>query len=234
MTDRRVKQTRIYEKVVEELKESISQGMLRPGDPLPPERQLMEEMGVSRTSLREAFRVLELMGLIESIPGKGRFVRRPRGETPESRDVPLEDEAILELMEARRVMDPAIAMEAAKRALPSDLTKMRRILSRTEDHLDSRDHRAQFDFDFHLAMAEATQNFVFGNVVKLMFNLIMATHERIYALLNDKEDFLHEHRDLYEAIIDHDPEKARKMASQHIDRVYRTLQEALALEPGHD
>jgi len=126
MTGRRFKHTRIYEQVVEEVKELISSGELGQGDPLPPERQLMDEMGVSRSSLREAFRVLELMGLIESIPGKGRFVRKPRSDAGDGRDMPLEDEAILELMEARRVLDPKIAGAAAMHALPSDLTKLRR------------------------------------------------------------------------------------------------------------
>ena len=70
--------TRIYEKVVEKLKASIANGDILPGDPLPSERQLMDDFGVSRSSLREAFRVMELLGLIESIPGKGRFVRHPR------------------------------------------------------------------------------------------------------------------------------------------------------------
>ena len=59
-----MKQTRIYEKVVDELKELIASGSLKPGDPLPPERQLMEDMGVSRSSLREAFRVLRPGGRI--------------------------------------------------------------------------------------------------------------------------------------------------------------------------
>ena len=72
------KTTRIYEKVVEKLKEEIADGRLLPGDPLPSERQLMETFGVSRSSLREAFRVMELLGLIESIAGQGRFVRQPR------------------------------------------------------------------------------------------------------------------------------------------------------------
>ena len=101
MADKRVRQTRIYEKVVDEIKERIASGALRQGEPVPPERQLMEDIGVSRSSLREAFRVLELLGLIESIPGKGRFVRRGRGEDggiPDPRK--LEDAAILELMEA--------------------------------------------------------------------------------------------------------------------------------------
>jgi len=231
MEEQRVRQTRIYEKVVEELKEAIARGSLRPGDPLPPERTLMEQIGVSRSSLREAFRVLELMGLIESIPGKGRFVRRPRGSAAEARAVPLEDEAILELMEARRILDPAIAAEAAKRSLPSDLTRLRRVISVTEEGLEDLDRRAQSDFDFHLALAEATHNFVFANIVRMNFNLIMAAHDRIYRILADKQAFLLEHRDLYEAILDHDPLRATTLAGTHIDRVYKTLQEAMAIEP---
>ncbi|MGC9372132.1 MAG: FadR/GntR family transcriptional regulator [Thermovirgaceae bacterium] len=232
MTGRRFKHTRIYEQVVEEVKKLISSGELGQGDPLPPERQLMDEMGVSRSSLREAFRVLELMGLIESIPGKGRFVRKPRAESGDGRNMPLEDEAILELMEARRVLDPAIAGAAAMHALPSDLTRLRRNLSHTEQHLDTLQVRAQSDFDFHLLLAEATHNFIFINIVKMMFNLIMATHERIYTLLTDKEAFFTEHRLIYDAIIDHDVAKASDLAAGHIERIYKTLQESLALEAG--
>ncbi|EHM09564.1 transcriptional regulator [Thermanaerovibrio velox DSM 12556] len=231
----RVRQTRIYEKVVEEIKGDISSGRLKPGDPLPPERSLMDQLGVSRSSLREAFRVLELMGLIESIPGKGRFVRRPRhsskeGDPLRERGLPLEDEAILELMEARRVLDPAIAREAARRAMPSDLTKMRRVLSSTREGLDDLESRAKGDFDFHLALAEATRNFVFVNIVRMNFNLIMATHDRIYALLEDKEAFLNEHKTLYDAILDRDPDRAESAAREHIERIYKTLQEVLALK----
>lgn len=228
--EHRVKPTRIYEKVVEELSGTIARGELKPGEPLPPERQLMEEVGVSRSSLREAFRVLELMGLIESIPGKGRFVRRPRGDGEKARNMPLADEAILELMEARRILDPAVAGEAAKRALPSDLTRLRRTISETERDLNDLEHRAQSDFDFHLVLAESTHNFIFSNIARMNFNLIMATHERIYSLLSDKEAFVREHRDLYEAILDHDVARAQNAAARHIDRIYKTLQEAFAMQ----
>ncbi len=90
--------------------------------------------------------------------------------------------------------------------------------------------RAQADFDFHLVLTEATQNFVFVNIVKMTFNLIMATHDRIYSLLSDKDAFLHEHQEIYEAILNHDGEGAARSSSRHIERIYRTLQEALALE----
>ena len=220
--------TRIYEKVVEKLKASIANGDILPGDPLPSERQLMDDFGVSRSSLREAFRVMELLGLIESIPGKGRFVRHPRTISEDRETIRLEDSAILELMEARRILDPAIAAESAMRATPSDLTRMLRTITATEKRLDDINGRAQSDFDFHLILAEATHNFVFVNLTRMNFDLIMATHDRIYNLLNDKDAFLQEHKMMYDAILDHDMEKARDMAAQHIDRIYRTLHRGIA------
>ncbi|MFA5456714.1 MAG: FadR/GntR family transcriptional regulator, partial [Synergistaceae bacterium] len=168
--------TRIYEKVVEKLKESISRGDILPGDPLPSERQLMDDFGVSRSSLREAFRVMELLGLIESVPGKGRFVRHPKSPAEDEKNIRLEDSAVLELMEARRILDPAIAAESAMRATSSDLTRMLRVLTATEKRLGDPNLRAQADFDFHLALAEATHNFVFVNITRMNFDLIMATH----------------------------------------------------------
>ena len=95
------RQTRKYEKVVEAIRNAISKGDLAYGEPLPPERQMIEDLGVSRSSLREAFSVLELLGLIESIPGKGRFVRHPQVVSLETGMPQLEDSAVLELMEAR-------------------------------------------------------------------------------------------------------------------------------------
>lgn len=222
--------TRIYEKVVEKLKESISRGDILPGDPLPSERQLMDDFGVSRSSLREAFRVMELLGLIESVPGKGRFVRHPKSPAEDEKHIRLEDSAVLELMEARRILDPAIAAESAMRATSSDLTRMLRVLTSTEKRLGDPNLRAQADFDFHLALAEATHNFVFVNITRMNFDLIMATHDKIYYLLEDKDAFLLEHRSMYEAILDHNVDLARETAANHIDRIYKTLHRGIAAQ----
>jgi GntR family transcriptional repressor for pyruvate dehydrogenase complex len=100
----------------------------------------------------------------------------------------------------------------------------------TERRLSAPDLRAQADFDFHLVLAEATHNFVFVNITRMNFDLIMATHERIYNLLDDKDEFLIEHRDIYEAILDHNVELAREKAALHIDRIYRTLHRGIAAQ----
>lgn len=224
------KQTRKYEKVVDAIKEAIAKGELAYGDPLPPERRMIDDLGVSRSSLREAFSVLELLGLIESVPGKGRFVRHPQSFTEEQGEMPLEGSAVLELMESRRILDPAIAGEAARKALPADVARIRRILSLTRTDLDERGHRAQSDFDFHLALAEATHNFIFVNIVRMQFNLIMATHEQIYGLLHDKKAFVNEHEALFDAILNHDADGASKASALHIERIYKTLLGAIAMQ----
>lgn len=222
--------TRIYEKVVEKLKASIADGELQPGDLIPSERQLMNDFGVSRSSLREAFRVMELLGLIESVPGKGRFVRHPQALSEDKSVMRLEDSAILELMEARRVLDPAVAAESAMKATQLDLTKMLRVITATEKMLGDVNERAEADFDFHLLLAEATHNFIFVNITRMNFDLIMATHDKIYNLLDDKDAFLLEHRAMYEAILDHDVERASGAAARHIDRIYRTLHKGIAAQ----
>ncbi|MDR1944307.1 MAG: FadR family transcriptional regulator [Synergistaceae bacterium] len=224
------KGTRKFEKVVNSIKSAIAKGELAYGDPLPPERRLIDELGVSRSSLREAFSVLELLGLIESLPGKGRFVRHPQKFTEGTDSPPLEGSAVLELMEARRILDPAIAGEASRRSSPSDMTKIKRVISSTRASLDDRAHRARSDFDFHLALAEATHNFIFVNIVRMEFNLILATHELIYGALEDKSAFVNEHEKLYEAILDHDVDRASKAAATHIDRIYKTLLGAVAMQ----
>jgi GntR family transcriptional repressor for pyruvate dehydrogenase complex len=224
-----IRGTRKYEKVVNAIRGAISRGELSYGDPLPPERTMIDNFGVSRCSLREAFSVLELLGLIESKPGRGRYVRSPQA-FPGADAMPPEGSSVLDLMEARRILDPAIAAEAARKASPSDMTKIRRALPSTREGLDDVTYRARMDFDFHLAMAESTRNFIFVNIVRMEFNLIMSIHEQVYAMLEDKTAFLDEHEELYEAITMHDAERAAAAAASHIDRIYRTLLSAFATQ----
>lgn len=228
--DTTTRQTRKYEKVVEAVKSAIASGELKPGDPMPPERQLISDLGVSRSSLREAFSVLELLGLIEGIPGKGRFVRHPQVFTEKTGQVALEGSAMLELMAARRILDPAIASEAARKASSYDLTKIRRALSHSRETIDNRRQRAQSDYDFHLAIADATHNFMFVNIVRMEFNLIMATHELIYGILEDREAMINEHEAQYDAILSHEASRAAEAAAIHIERIYKTLLGAIALQ----
>src|SRR4029453_12712716 len=122
-----IKSTRIYEEIVRQVKAMIAEGRLKGGDRLPPERDLAEKFVVSRTSVREALRALESLGLIEIRPGEGTFVREMSVEwlvEPLALVMASQREAIGELFEARRVLEPAIAALAAGRATPDEGQEM--------------------------------------------------------------------------------------------------------------
>ncbi|MEK8035520.1 MAG: GntR family transcriptional regulator [candidate division NC10 bacterium] len=126
-----IKSARIYEEIVRQVKQLIAEGKLKSGDRLPPERDLAEKFVVSRTSVREALRALESRGLIEIRAGDGAFVRDISVETliePLALVILPHREAVGELFEARRLLEPAIATLAARRATPEEIAEMERIL----------------------------------------------------------------------------------------------------------
>ena len=122
-----IKSTRIYEEIVRQVKALIAEGRLKSGDQLPPERDLAAQFKVSRTSVREALRTLESLGLIEIRPGEGTFVREVSVESliePLAHVILSQREAVGELFEARRLLEPALAGLAARRATQDDLHEM--------------------------------------------------------------------------------------------------------------
>lgn len=225
----RIKHTRIYEKVVDFFKEAIAEGKLPPGSPLPPERLIMEEMKVSRNSLREAFRVLELLGLIESIPGKGRYVRSRDNLSLDVQSIPLDKISIMEYMEVRRVIDPAIANEAARNALPTQLEKIKDIIEKSWDVVNDPLKRGHANFDFHIALAEATQNSLFVNITKVCFySRSQLTDELTFRIMEDRGLFIREHQKIYDAIVAGDVTTAENEGARHVERVYLALKEKLS------
>src|SRR5256712_213293 len=113
-----IKSTRIYEEIVRQVKQMIAEGRLKSGDRLPPERDLAEKFVVSRSSVREALRALESLGLVEIRAGEGTFVREVSVESliePLALMMVSPREAIAERSEARHLLEPRIAALAARR-----------------------------------------------------------------------------------------------------------------------
>ena len=129
MTFTKVKYRRLYEDIVTQIREKIMSGEYQPGDRLPTEREIIDSLGVSKASLREAFRVLEAEGLIISKQGGGRFVRAARAESF-FRIVgvigPLERSQILDLLEARETIECKTAELAAKKATSEDIMALKK------------------------------------------------------------------------------------------------------------
>src|SRR5947209_2691715 len=156
-----IKSTRIYEEIVRQIKTMISEGRLKSGDQLPPERDLAEKFVVSRTSGREALRALESLGLVEIRPGEGTFVREMSVEAliePLALLMFSHREAIGELFEARRLLEPAIAALAARRATPEELAEMERILEDQAKAIAAGKTGLTQDAAFHAAIGAAAHH----------------------------------------------------------------------------
>lgn len=217
-----VRHTRLYEDIVTQIRERIAKGEFRPGDRLPPEREIAEKLGVSRASLREALRVLEVDGLIISRPGGGRFVRAadPKMLFSASGVIPaLERSAILDLLEAREVIECQIASLAAKRATPEEIAELRRILISINARMEEGETLLDLDTLFHKSLALASHNFVFVNWVALSLEILQDTRRKTLRTKERRERLLNELTRITEAVEAHNVRAAVEAMRLHIHAV---------------
>src|SRR4051794_13986704 len=157
----RLKITRAYEQLAELLRDQILSGALREEQRLPSEAQLAEQCGVSRSTVREAFRMLQEAGLIERASPRVMVVRR-RTEDHAYRELQhalrRRNPTFHHLHEALLALDVDLARLAAMRASRGDLVELHRLLNAQEGVLDEPELWSQLDEDFHLAIAEMSQN----------------------------------------------------------------------------
>ena len=175
-----IKSTRIYEEIVRQVKALIAEGRLKSGDRLPPERDLAEQFKVSRTSVREALRTLESLGLIEIRPGEGTFVREVSVESliePLAQVILSQREAVLELFEARRLLEPAIAALAARRATQDEIHEMERILEDQAKAVAAGLTGLAQDAAFHAAIAASARNRAITRIVNALLDLLAQSRE---------------------------------------------------------
>lgn len=161
------REQRLYERVVDRILALIQDDTWNPGDRLPAERDLAEAFGVSRTVVREAIKVLEARGVLESATGSGIYVRQP-DSTMVSRSLRMylqllgQDDIDLRLVEIRRVLEVETAALAAERATPEQRQELRRLCVEMRKHAGAPRVLAELDFQLHQLLAESTQNELFG------------------------------------------------------------------------
>jgi GntR family transcriptional repressor for pyruvate dehydrogenase complex len=218
---------RLYESVIEQVVKLIKNNELKPGDKLPPERELAEKLSISRGSLREAFRVLESRGFIKSQPGGGRYIReiRKNGHNDtENIILSLEKSSILELLEAREIFEVKIVELAAQRATLEDIEIIEEALNKMSQEEELKDDtKTESDTEFHLAIASASHNFVFVNIIKLHLDLLRDTREKTQQIPGRREGRWREHQAILLAIKEHDTKKAGGAMLKHLRNVREVL-----------
>lgn len=222
-----IRTERIYQKIVEQIRGMMNSGQLNPGDRLPSEREIAEQLGVSRAAVREAFSALEMSGLIEVRPGEGSFVKSGDLVTPFALLLSLDSEhtTASEMMEIRRGLEGEAAALAAERATEEDLTIMRRCLEKMEQDLTSPDSGSEADWEFHLAIAVAAKNVLLLKVMHPLQDALRKTvytaRRRLYSIAEMPERLLKEHHQIYEAIQSKNPAWARQCMVHHVSEAQR-------------
>jgi GntR family transcriptional repressor for pyruvate dehydrogenase complex len=221
-----VRSTRIYTEIVRQIKSLIAQGKLKSGDRLPPERDLAESLMVSRASVREALRALESRGLVEIRAGEGAFVRDVSVEAlvePLALGILPHREAVGELFEARRLLEPAIAALAARRATDEDMVRMERILDEQGHEVsEGRTGLAQ-DAAFHAALARGAHNRAITRIVNTLMDLLAQSREEALQVPARASRSHQDHRRILDAIRDRDEMEAHRAVLDHLVGVERLV-----------
>lgn len=217
-----IRHERIYQKIVDQIREMLNSGQLSPGDRLPSEREIAEQLQVSRPAVREAFSALEMMGLIEVRPGEGTFVKSGDVISPFAFLLSIEGDTdqAREMMEIRVPLEAQAASLAAARATPNDIEKIRHYLELMERGLEGDDLGEGADWEFHMAVTLASHNSL---LIRVMYHLqdamkvsVQTARHRLFRIKGMPRRLVEEHRAIYDAISARDPERARDAMQFHV------------------
>jgi GntR family transcriptional repressor for pyruvate dehydrogenase complex len=217
-----IRKTKVYEKIAEQIQRLIRDGLLKPGDKLPPERELAEMFQVSRGSLRDAIRTLELTGLVEARQGEGTVVRAPSAESlinPLATVLLRDRELVSELLEFRAMIEPTLARRAATHASPDDLDQLEDILRRQKEKVDHGELAIEEDSEFHYAIAHAAKNSVVLKVLDAFMDLLRESREHSLQVEGRLQKSLEGHRLILQAIRRHDSSAAETAMRRHIEEI---------------
>lgn len=206
--------------VIDRLIEMMMSGELPQGAKLPTEKELSESLGVSRIALREATQVLKVLGVLESSPRRGTTVVRsaPYAAIQQvSLLVGLHGEALLHLVEARRVLESAAARLAAQRATEDELRTMERCIERQAEALDDPIRFSEQDMLLHRTMVAASRNPVLLRMMDGVARSLWASRKRTAEIPGRLEKALAFHRRLLTALRSRDPDAAERVLRAHLD-----------------
>jgi GntR family transcriptional repressor for pyruvate dehydrogenase complex len=213
------------EEIAAELRSMILAGRIKPGDFLEPQKALAERFGVGLSSVREAIQLLAAVGLVESHPGKGTWVRKTALNTlfsPDEVKARLGELNAPQLYEARMVVEAALTRLAAQRATPDDIRPIWTALAEMKV-AENDEAFLKADLEFHLAVARAGHNILLEQFYYLSRQLLAEVLSQVIMLPHVKEESLPLQEDIARAIAAHDIEQAVSAEQAHMQYIDRML-----------
>ncbi|MDD3213412.1 MAG: FadR/GntR family transcriptional regulator [Eubacteriales bacterium] len=213
-------QQRLPEIVAQHIKGMIIDRQLNEGEQLPTETELTANFNVSRSTIREAVKILIAENVVEIRHGRGTYIAKRTGITRDPLGLSFADRKTLlpNLLEARRLMEPDIAALAAERRTTDNLRELFASIQGMElAHEKGEDYTA-FDYRFHCTMAECTQNDVLNRVLPLICECINAGYMQTSRVKGSYERAVQWHQQIYEAILSQDPREAKEAMYLHLSQ----------------
>lgn len=220
-----IKTPKVYDQVIEKIKNSIKNGEIKKGDKLPSEREMAESLSVSRTSVREALRALEVVGLVESRQGAGNYIRTNFDNSlfePLSIMFMLQESSIQEMYDLRETLELQCSRLSAKNIEDNELELLSAILDRMYI-AKSEKESLELDIKFHYLIAKTSRNVLLINVLEvisqLMDEFIEKSRMQILHEGNTRENLLEIHENLVRALKCRDELKVYNAMKEHFDLI---------------
>ena len=214
-----VKNPKIYELVMEQIKDIVKKGKLKNGDKLPSERDLCEKLEVSRTSVREALKALQVLGLIDSKHGEGNFIKE---NFEDSLFEPLSIVFLLigsksgDILEFRKLIEPETAALAAKNITDEEIIELKEIMNKLDSTIDA-EISASLDKKFHYKIAQASRNNVISTMMFSISSLIEKYIENSKIHTLNREMVKAQHEEIWKALKVRDGEAAAAAVKRHLE-----------------
>lgn len=228
-----IEQQTLPDKIADRILSMIQKRQLKPGDRLPPERELAKMMGVSRPVLREALRALSMMKVVENRRRAGTYITSLEPEMLVDHlelIFSLDDSTYLDLLKARKVIEPSLTEMAARNLTDEISDQLDRILITTSEAINDEEAFMRADLDLHRLICQTANNLVISRFMASITKLGILSRRRTVKLPEVREETLADHRKIVDALKAHDPEAAKKAMQDHISNIEKRLTKAAELD----
>ena len=232
-----IRKTNLSDIVIQKIKVSIRKGELKPGDRIPSHDELCERWGISRTTIREALNKLESEGILTKYQGRGTYINEITAErmipTAELSTL-LDRSGIIQLLEARELVEPLIVGLSAERKTEAELKALEKLLQELEQAVQKNDHThySQADHEFHLYISKMSKNSFLEVMMRNISEALAIQQLEVFSLKKDDQirigaESQRYHKRIYAAIKEGDTEKAKRNMVLHLRSIERFMKRNL-------
>lgn len=226
-----LKKRTLAEDIISSIKGLVDSKEIKPGDKLPGERELSEQLQVSRASVREALRALSFAGIISIKPGDGTYLNEGTGQSftellNRKLGMFIKKNDFLTLMEARRVLETQLAKFSAERATPDAIKILEENVNKMEKDFDDSEIFIDEDIKFHVTIAEAADNEILSLAMETVRELLLDVQKLVSETSEIRIRSLGYHKRILESIKKGDSEEAAKVMDEHLADVEECVKEA--------